>query len=112
VRLQLRPTLNNFFFTVVSHRGRTLHATSCGRRTGRGPRRAAPLATEQTARALGRRLRAVRLPWVVVELRGLLGPRSRAALRGLASAGLRLQQLDLRTPLAHNGLRPAADRRV
>jgi small subunit ribosomal protein S11 len=113
VRLQLRPTANNLFLTVVSRRGRTLHWTSCGRRGFRGPRRSTPLAAEQTGRALARRLRRGRLSWAVVELRGLLGSRSRAALRGLVAGGrLALAALALRSPLAHNGPRPPARRRV
>lgn len=113
MRLQLRPTANNFFLTVVSARGRTLLWTSCGRLGYGGPRRSTPLAAELAARSVVRRLQRGRIRWVDVQLRGLLGSRSRAALRGLSHRRLlSVRLLRPQVPVAHNGVRPAGRRRV
>jgi small subunit ribosomal protein S11 len=113
VLLVLRCTLNNFFFTVRSRKGKVIFWGSCGTFGYRGPRRATPLATEQSARRLAEILTKSNFRWVEVHIQSLHNRRTKAALKGLGHNGqLKMSSLSLATPIAHNGIRPAKARRV
>lgn len=109
----VRPTLNNLFLTVLSPKGGVLYWSSSGSTGNSGPRRATPLAAEQTGKGVASWLVERRVRSVEVRVAGPLGSRSRSAVRGLFHGGrLLLRRLRLVPPLSHNGLRRRKQRRV
>lgn len=111
--LVLRTTANNLFFTISTRRGNVLSWSSCGTSGFKGPRRATPLAAEQSARQLADRLAKANFRWLVVEIHSLYSNRIRSALKGLFHGNLlRLATIRLKPPLSHNGSRLPKARRV
>ena len=111
--VSIRTSLNNIFLTALTKRGSVLFWTSAGGSGFKGPRRATPLAAEQTGRRLSDRLQAAGFGPLVVKIYSVYGPRAKAALKGLShSDRISIRSIQLFPPHSHNGLRMKKLRRV
>ena len=109
--VHIASTFNNTIVTVTDVAGNTLAWSSCGRRGFKGSRKSTPFAAQMSAEDAVKRAQEHGVKTVSVLVKGP-GTGREAALRALASAGLRVTTIRDVTPIPHNGCRPPKRRRV
>ena len=112
-RVYIKTSFNNTLVSVTDSKGNLLVAASAGscgfKGTKKGTAYAASVAVD---RALSQAKSQHGLRAVRVYVRGISQPTREAALRGLMTAGVVVESLADRTPVAHGGVRPRGLRRV
>lgn len=107
----IKATFNNTIITLTDSAGNTLSWATAGSSGFKGARKSTPFAATQAAETAARKAMDKGLGSVEVHVRGP-GSGREAALRALATAGLRVTLIKDVTPLPHNGCRPSKRRRV
>jgi small subunit ribosomal protein S11 len=104
-------SFNNTIVTITDTRGDTLCWASAGTSGFKGSRKSTPFAGQCAAQQAADR--AVKFGMKEIEVR-VKGPGSgrESAITALQSAGLNVKSIEDRTPIPHNGCRPAKKRRV
>ncbi|HCI03393.1 MAG: 30S ribosomal protein S11 [Candidatus Peribacteraceae bacterium] len=102
---------NNTIITFTDLEGNVLGGGSCGRSGFRGTRKSTPYAAKVAAEQAVEAIQGYGIQSVQVEVKGL-GPGREQAIRGIQGAGLDLDAIIDRTPIAHGGCRPKRRRRV
>lgn len=102
---------NNTIVTFTDLEGNVLGWSSCGTAGFKGTRKSTPYAAKVAAEAALEKVQGYAIQSVTVEVKGL-GPGREQAIRGLLGAGLNLDAIIDRTPVAHGGCRPPRRRRV
>jgi small subunit ribosomal protein S11 len=102
---------NNTIVTFTDLDGNVLGWSSCGATGFKGTRKSTPYAAKVTAETAVEKVQSYGIQTVSVEVKGL-GPGREQAVRGLLGAGLNLDAVVDRTPVAHGGCRPPGRRRV
>jgi small subunit ribosomal protein S11 len=107
----IQSTFNNTIVTITDTRGDTLCWASAGTSGFKGSRKSTPFAGQCAAQQAGER--AVKFGMKDIEVR-VKGPGSgrESAITALQSAGLTVKSIEDKTPIPHNGCRPAKKRRV
>ena len=102
---------NNTIVTFTDLEGNKLGGASCGAAGFRGTRKSTPYAAKVSAEKAVEAVQGYGIESVQVEIKGL-GPGREQAIRGIQGAGIDLDAIIDRTPVAHGGCRPKRRRRV
>ncbi len=102
---------NNTLITFTDLDGNVLGGSSCGRAGFKGTRKSTPYAAKVAAEQAVEAIQGFGIQSVQVEVKGL-GPGREQAIRGIQGAGIDLDAIIDRTPIAHGGCRPKRRRRV
>ncbi len=104
-------TFNNTMVTITDTSGNVISWRSAGAQGFKGSRKSTPFAAQLAADEAAKRAMEHGLRSCVCLVKGP-GSGREAALRALASAGLKITLVKDVTPLPHNGCRPPKRRRV
>lgn len=107
----IQSTFNNTLVTITDPNGGVLAWSSAGARGFKGSRKSTPFAAQQAAEEAARKAMEHGMKSVSVLVKGP-GSGREAALRSLASSGLKISLIRDVTPIPHNGCRPPKRRRV
>jgi len=110
-RVCIRAGENNTIVTFTDFDGKKIGGSSSGTCGFKGTRKSTPYAAKVAAETAALNVAGYGITSVQVEIKGL-GPGREQAMRGLQSAGLNLDAIIDRTPIAHGGCRPKGRRRV
>lgn len=102
---------NNTIVTFTDLQGNTLAWASAGSSGFEGTRKSTPYAGKVAAETAASKVAGFGVESVTVELKGI-GPGREQSIRGLQAAGLNLDAIIDRTPVAHGGCRRSRRRRV
>lgn len=109
--VHIQATFNNTVITFTDMAGNTISWCSAGSKGFKGSRKSTPFAAQVAADEAARQAMDHGMRSAVVLVKGP-GSGREAALRAVASAGLRVTLVKDVTPLPHNGCRPPKRRRV
>ncbi|MBX2811852.1 MAG: 30S ribosomal protein S11 [Myxococcales bacterium] len=109
--VHIQATFNNTLVTITDMAGNALSWSSAGAKGFRGSRKSTPFAAQIAADEASRRAVEHGLKSAVVLVKGP-GSGREAALRAIASSGIKVTLVKDVTPLPHNGCRPPKRRRV
>src|SRR5678815_5645693 len=104
-------TQNNTIVTSTDRNGETVCWDSAGTIGFKGARKSTPFAATRAGESAGQKARKLGMSEIEVRIRGS-GSGRESAVNGLVSTGLRVSAVEDRTPVPHNGCRPAKRRRV
>ena len=107
----VRATQNNTIVTITDMNGETIAWDSAGTIGFKGARKSTPFAATRAGESAGQKARKLGMSEIEVRIRGSGSGRA-AAVNGLVSTGMRVSAVEDRTPVPHNGCRPAKRRRV
>ncbi len=107
----IRATQNNTIVTIADLNGETVCWDSAGTIGFKGARKSTPFAATRAGESAGQKARKLGMSEIEVRIRGS-GAGRESAVNGLVSTGLRVTAMEDRTPVPHNGCRPAKRRRV
>ena len=107
----VRATQNNTIVTVTDMNGETIAWDSAGTIGFKGARKSTPFAATRAGESAGQKARKLGMSEIEVRIRGS-GAGRESAVNGLVSTGMRVSAVEDRTPVPHNGCRPAKRRRV
>ena len=109
--VHIQATFNNTLITFTDMAGNTISWCSAGSKGFKGSRKSTPFAAQVAADEAARQAMDHGMRSAVVLVKGP-GSGREAALRAIASAGLKVSLVKDVTPLPHNGCRPPKRRRV
>jgi small subunit ribosomal protein S11 len=107
----IKATQNNTLVTITDMNGETVCWDSAGTIGFKGARKSTPFAATRAGESAGQKARKLGMSELEVRIRGS-GSGRESAVNGLVSTGLRVSAVEDRTPVPHNGCRPAKRRRV
>jgi small subunit ribosomal protein S11 len=107
----IKATQNNTLVTITDMNGETVCWDSAGTIGFKGARKSTPFAATRAGESAGQKARKLGMSEIEVRIRGS-GSGRESAVNGLVSTGLRVSAVEDRTPVPHNGCRPAKRRRV
>jgi small subunit ribosomal protein S11 len=107
----VKATQNNTLVTITDMNGETVCWDSAGTIGFKGARKSTPFAATRAGESAGQKARKLGMSELEVRIRGS-GAGRESAVNGLVSTGLRVTAVEDRTPVPHNGCRPAKRRRV
>ena len=107
----VKATQNNTLVTITDMNGETVCWDSAGTIGFKGARKSTPFAATRAGESAGQKARKLGMSELEVRIRGS-GSGRESAVNGLVSTGLRVTAVEDRTPVPHNGCRPAKRRRV
>ncbi len=109
--VHIQATFNNTCITITDKQGNTVSWSTCGAQGFKGSRKGTPFAAQMASENAARKAMEHGMRVVDVHVNGP-GSGREAAVRALASAGLKIKVIKDVTPLPHNGCRPPKRRRV
>ncbi|MCX8059329.1 MAG: 30S ribosomal protein S11 [Spirochaetes bacterium] len=104
-------TFNNTIITFTDPQGNVVGWSSSGANGFRGAKKSTPFAAQQVVETAYNNIKDVGLREVDVIVKGP-GMGREAAIRTLASMGLKIKSIIDETPIPHNGCRPRKKRRM
>jgi small subunit ribosomal protein S11 len=107
----VQSTFNNTVITLTDLRGNTVGWCSAGVKGFKGSKKSTPFAATLAAEEAAKKAMEHGMQTVTVLVKGPGGGRE-AAVRALATAGLRISLIRDVTAIPHNGCRPRKRRRV
>jgi small subunit ribosomal protein S11 len=107
----VKATQNNTLVTITDMNGETICWDSAGTIGFKGARKSTPFAATRAGESAGQKARKLGMSEIEVRIRGS-GAGRESAVNGLVSTGMRVTAVEDRTPVPHNGCRPAKRRRV
>ncbi|MDY0018375.1 MAG: 30S ribosomal protein S11 [Anaerolineae bacterium] len=111
-RVYVHTTFNNTIVSVTDSEGNVVRWASAGASGFKGTRKSTPFAARVAAeKAIQDAMTNDGMREVDVFVKGA-GPGREAALRAIASVGMRVRSIVDTTPIPHNGCRPPKKRRI
>lgn len=110
-RIYIKSSFNNTMISATSESGETLAWSSTGKAGFKGTKKSTPFAATQATRLLIERLRDFQVKQIKIFVSGVSTGRD-AALRAIATAGVKIVSIKDTTPVPHNGCRAKKPRRV
>lgn len=107
----IRATFNNTMISISDVSGNTISWSSAGTRGFKGSRKSTPFAAQIAAEDAAHKAMDHGMRQISVYVKGP-GAGREAALRALASSGMKITMIRDVTPVPHNGCRPPKKRRV
>jgi len=104
-------TFNNTIVTITDTKGNTVAWASAGSAGFRGSRKSTPYAARLASQNAARDAKDNGMQELSIFVKGP-GPGREAAIRALATSGIRVTAINDITPVPHNGCRPPKRRRV
>lgn len=109
--VHIQASFNNTMVTISDMAGNAISWCSAGAKGFKGSRKSTPYAAQVAADEAARKAQDNGLKSAVVLVKGP-GSGREAALRAIASSGIKVTLVKDVTPLPHNGCRPPKRRRV
>ncbi len=110
--VHINASFNNTILTITDPDGRVLIWGTPGTIGFKGTRKGTPFAAQLIAESVAKKAQMmVNMKEVDVRVKGP-GPGREAAIRAIASSGLKVRSITDVTPIPHNGCRPRKKRRV
>ena len=107
----IKASFNNTLVTISDTRGDVLCWASAGTCGFKGSRKSTPFAGQCAAQQAAERALKFGVKDIDVRVKGP-GSGRESAITALQAAGLKVKSIEDRTPIPHNGCRPAKKRRV
>ncbi len=107
----IHATFNNTIVTMTDQQGNTITWASAGTAGFKGSRKSTPFAAQMAGQKAVEQAMENGMREVDVFVKGP-GPGREAAIRAIASSGIKIRSITDRTPVPHNGCRPRKKRRV
>jgi small subunit ribosomal protein S11 len=104
-------SFNNTIISITDPQGNTIAWSSTGTQGFKGSRKSTPFAAKTATEDAVRKAKEHGLRQLEVELKGP-GSGREAALRAIASEGIKITTIRDVTPIPHNGCRPPKQRRI
>lgn len=104
-KAHIHSTINNTIVTITNLNGNCISWSSAGAIGYKGSKKSTPYAAGLAATEAAKKAMTLGLKTVKVYVNGV-GQGKEAAIRSLASAGLKITELNDVTPLPHNGCHP------
>jgi small subunit ribosomal protein S11 len=104
-------SFNNTIITFTDQQGNVIGWSSSGSNGFRGAKKSTPFAAQQVVETAYNNIKDMGLKEVDVIVKGP-GMGREAAIRTLASMGLKIKSITDETPIPHNGCRPRKKRRM
>lgn len=102
--INIKSTFNNTLLSASDESGNIISTSSAGKIGFKGSRKSTAYAATKAAENLFSEVQKLGMKEAVVIIKGI-GPGRQAAIKGLRSAGLKINKLIDRTPIPHNGCR-------
>ena len=109
--LHVESTYNNTKLLLTDDKGNAIAASSSGALGFQGAKKGTPFAAAKIGETLAAKAAAVGIQEVSVVVKGV-GSGRESAIRGFISKGINISGIIDRTPIPHNGPKPAKPRRV
>lgn len=109
--VHIQATFNNTLVSITDMAGNAISWCSAGSKGFKGSRKSTPFAAQVAADEASRKAMENGMKSAVVLVKGP-GSGREAALRAIASSGIKVTLVKDVTPLPHNGCRPPKRRRV
>ena len=110
-KIYISSTYNNTLISLTDREGRMLGWVSSGSIGFKGTKKATPFAASKVAEAVAQIAQKFGILRIEVIVKGIGSGRD-SAIRSLATRGLDIISIKDKTPVPHNGCRPAKVRRV
>ena len=110
-RVYISSTYNNTLVSLTDREGKILGWVSAGSIGFKGTKKATPFAASKVAEAVAQLAQKFGILKVAIIVKGIGSGRD-SAIRSLATRGLDIISIKDKTPVPHNGCRPAKVRRV
>ncbi len=107
----IHATFNNTIVTMTDQQGNTIAWASAGTAGYKGSRKSTPFAAQMAGQKACELAMEHGMREVDIFVKGP-GPGREAAIRAIASSGLKVRSITDVTPIPHNGCRPRKKRRV
>ncbi len=107
----IQVTYTNTIITITNMQGETITSCSAGRKGFSGKKKNTPYAATQTALTCAEDALKKGVKTIIAKIKGA-GAARYAAVKGLGKAGLKVTAIQDKTPLPHNGCRPAKKRHL
>ena len=107
----VHASFNNTIIMVTDRQGNALCWATAGGSGFRGSRKSTPFAAQVAAERAGTTAQEFGMKNLEVWVKGP-GPGRESAVRALNNLGFKIQQIEDKTPIPHNGCRPPKRRRV
>jgi small subunit ribosomal protein S11 len=107
----IHATFNNTIVTMTDQQGNAVAWASAGTSGFKGSRKSTPFAAQMAGQKASEQAMEHGMREVDVFVKGP-GPGREAAIRAIASSGLKVRSIMDETPVPHNGCRPRKKRRV
>jgi len=109
--INVSSSYNNTIVSIADTRGEVFTWSSSGALGFKGTRKSTPYAATLVAQNAAEKARYFGLTEATVIVKGI-GPGREAAIRGIVSAGINVNEIIDTTPMPHNGVRAKKPRRV
>ncbi|NOR51437.1 MAG: 30S ribosomal protein S11 [Gammaproteobacteria bacterium] len=107
----VHASFNNTIIMITDRQGNALCWATSGGSGFRGSRKSTPFAAQVAAERAGTAAKDFGMQNLEVWVKGP-GPGRESAVRALNNLGFKIQQIEDKTPIPHNGCRPPKRRRV
>ncbi len=107
----VHASFNNTIIMITDRQGNALCWATSGGSGFRGSRKSTPFAAQVAAERAGAAAQDFGMKNLEVWVKGP-GPGRESAVRALNNLGFKIQQIEDKTPIPHNGCRPPKRRRV
>ncbi|HEA25754.1 MAG TPA: 30S ribosomal protein S11 [Ectothiorhodospiraceae bacterium] len=107
----VHASFNNTIIMITDRQGNALCWATAGGSGFRGSRKSTPFAAQVAAERAGTAAQDFGMKNLEVWVKGP-GPGRESAVRALNNLGFKIQQIEDKTPIPHNGCRPPKRRRV
>ncbi|MCW8826698.1 MAG: 30S ribosomal protein S11 [Gammaproteobacteria bacterium] len=107
----VHASFNNTIIMITDRQGNALCWATAGGSGFRGSRKSTPFAAQVAAERAGTTAQEYGMKNLEVWVKGP-GPGRESAVRALNNLGFKIQQIEDKTPIPHNGCRPPKRRRV
>ena len=107
----VHASFNNTIIMITDRQGNALCWATAGGSGFRGSRKSTPFAAQVAAERAGTTAKEFGMQNLEVWVKGP-GPGRESAVRALNNLGFKIQQIEDKTPIPHNGCRPPKRRRV
>ena len=107
----VKATFNNTIVTITAPNGDTLAWGSSGAMGFKGTRKSTPFAAQRAADRAAAEAKRHGVKEIEVRVKGT-GSGRESSIRALSNAGLKITQIEDKTPLPHNGCRAKKRRRT
>jgi len=107
----VHASFNNTIIMITDRQGNALCWATAGGSGFRGSRKSTPFAAQVAAERAGTVAQEYGMKNLEVWVKGP-GPGRESAVRALNNLGFKIQQIEDKTPIPHNGCRPPKRRRV
>lgn len=109
--LHVNASFNNTIITVTDRQGNALRQASAGSAGFGSSRKRTTYAAEVAASGLAEKIKEFKMERVTARVKGP-GPGRESAVRAFSNSGIKVTEIEDRTPVPHNGCRPSKKRRV